>query len=69
MGASAIFGSEASGEVSLILRSLSQNGDGDHGNGNHGNRNNGNGNHVPDTGSTLTLLGIALGVVPFMRRR
>lgn len=27
------------------------------------------GNHVPDAGSTLTLLGIALGGVRFMRRR
>jgi hypothetical protein len=26
-------------------------------------------NHVPDAGSTLTLLGIALGVIRFMRRR
>ena len=29
----------------------------------------GNGNHVPDAGSTLLLLGIALGGLDFMRRR
>ena len=50
--------------------------DGNHGNGNngnHGNGNNGNhhgnGNHVPDPGSTLTILGIALGGLSLMRRR
>jgi hypothetical protein len=62
-------GSEASGEARLVLTGLSQNGDGDHGDGDHGDGEHGNGNHVPDAGSTVLLLGMALGGLGFIRHR